>query len=293
MKQENIWGEITPKQKEVQLAPDFVDVESAWQFIIDDRNKTVDELNSALDELDVANVEIKKLINAVVKLKEESDPMRGQLKQAEDLADKHISLIKDYNDLLKKNNSLADSLRSTLVLNTSLEAQKTTTSKMLKVANKDLKQVKSNLANQKKNNTTLSKRCERLTKENKELATNSVVDMPPFCCVYHVGDEQLYIFPQRHIMSNGDSIVEQTVLLYTDLMGVFLTTCLDDNNEAVFSSPLKPECTLSERTIETYSKNSISPSVEAREFATQWLYRVNIEQKTRVERADMIKFTGE
>ena len=299
MQQEQIWGEIEPQeQPEVQLADcEFQGIDHALQYIINERNSLVTDLNTAMDELDEAKVQTEKLMSLVVKQKEELDPLRDQLAKVNSLADNHATLLRDYNDLLKKNESLAESLTATLHTNKSLESQKATTSKLLKVANKDLKQVKSNLANQKKNNETLNKRCNRLTAENRELATMKKQDMnsqiPPFNCVYKVGYETFYIFPQRHIMSNGTSTVEQTVLLYTDMRGVFLTTCLSDDNEAVFSSPLKPECNLSDRTVETYRKHSICPSDEAREFASQWLYRVNIEQKMKVERADMITFTGE
>ena len=304
MQQEQIWGEISPQestetQPEVQLADcEFQGIDHALQYIIDERNKLVTELNQSLDELDEAKVQTDKLMGVVVQQKEELDPLREQLAHVGKLTENHASLLSDYNSLLKKNESLAESLKATIYTNKSLEAQKSTTAKLLKVANKDLKQVKSNLANQKKNNDTLSKRCTRLTKENKELSTkrdyqSEVGQIPQFPCVYKVGYEALYIFPQRHIMNNGDSVVEQTVLLYTDMRGVYLTTCLSDDFEAVFSSPLKPECKLSDRTVETYRKNSISPSDEVRAYASQWLYRVNIEQKMKVERADMITFTGE
>lgn len=274
---------------------EFQGIDHALQYIIDERNKLVTELNEAIDEIEEVSEQTDRLMSIVIKQKEELDPLREQLSNVNGIVENHATLLKDYNDLLKKNDSLAESLKATLYTNKALENQKETTARMLKVANKDLKQIKVNLVNQKKNNDTLSKKVTRLTKENKELATSGNSNggvIPPLNCVYSVDNEMLLIFPQRHVMHNGDSMIEQTVLLYTDLRGVYLTACLDDSYEAVFSSPLKPDCGLSERTVETYRKNSIRPSDEARQFASAWLYRVNVEQNMKVERVDMITFKG-
>lgn len=116
--------------------------------------------------------------------------------------------------------------------------------------------------------------------------------MPPLSTVYDVNHEMLVIYPQQHVMNNGTQVVKQTVLLYSDMRGVFLTVCLDEDNQAVFSSPLNSN-DLSERTIATYRKHSISPSEAVQAYATQWLYRINVQQNGKVERFDLAKFTGE
>lgn len=298
-KQENVWGENLGSKSEPQDVQQdkvnpVIDFETAMQFIIDERNNAIVEFNEIFDE---------------------NESMRNTLNTANDLADKHIDLIKENNDLknqhqqlfeshesllsaynkvIKNNESLASSTKSTMVNYELLKGQKATVDKKYKVTQTELKKLKKLSAGHKSSNDTLRKQVARLTKELKEERTGKgkTGDIPQLNTIYEVDDEVLIVYPQRHKMNNGDSLVEQTVLLYTDMRGVYLTVCLDDDNQAVFSSPLN-KGGLSDRTVATYRKHSISPSETVRDYATQWLYRVNVGQNMKVERFDLMKFTGE
>lgn len=259
-----------PEQKEIQLFSEQLDFDTAMQFLIDDRNKSTVEFNEVFDELEALKKENEVLTTMNELLKTENNDVKLILVDAEKLAEKHTGLASNYQSLV---------------------SQKETTDKLLKVANKDLKQAKQNASKHKASNASLLKRNERLTKEAKAERAKRVVDIPQLNTVFEIENEVLIVYPQIHKMNNGTKMVEQAVLLYTDMRGCFLTAYLDENNEAVFSSPMRPN-DLSERTIATYRKHSISPSQEAQDFATKWLYRVNIQQKTKVERIDLVKFTG-
>lgn len=258
------------EQEEIQRFSEPLDFDTAMQFIIDDRNKSTIDFNEVFDQMEELKKENHVLTTMNELLKTENNEVKLILVDAEKLASKHQDLSANY---------------------ASLVTQKSTTDKLLKIANKDLKQAKQNANKHKTNNATLTKRNERLTKEAKQERTKGVADIPQLNTIFEADNEILIVYPQIHKMNNGTSMVEQAVLLYTDRRGCFLTVCLGDDNEAIFSSPLRPN-DLSERTIATYRKHSISPSSEAQEFATKWLYRVNIQQKTKVEKVDLIKFTG-
>lgn len=262
---------ITENMKKFIKANELLDFETAMQFIIDERNQSTTDFNDIIDETEQLRKQNEALTTLNRALELENNEVKLILLDAEKLAQKHKALESNYR---------------------SLTSQKETSDKLLRVANKDLKTAKHNSAKHKKSNAELAKRNERLTSQIKLDREKNVADIPQLNTIYDAKEEVLIVYPQIHRMNNGTSIVEQAVLLYTDRRGCFLTVCLDDNNEATFSSPLRPN-NLSERTIETYRKHSISPSKEVQEFATKWLYRINIEQKTKVEKVDLVKFTGE
>ena len=294
----SVWGDISHITKEnvgetgeemiavSELEAEPLNIETAMQFILDERNEIVTALNENAEQAEYYEFKYNELL-------EESEANKELLVKATDLADKYISLRTDYNELLKKNAVIGESYKATVTNYELLKGQKDTVDKQLKVAQKELKKLKKLSSGHKASNDTLRKANARLTAQLKEKPNyNATDDLPQLNFIYQVNDEVLIVYPQRHKMNNGTQIVEQTVLLYSDMRGVYLTVCLDENNNAVFSSPLNPN-TLSERTLATIEKNMISPSKEAQAYATQWLYRVNIEQKMKVERFDLAKFTGE
>lgn len=263
-----VWG-----KKLGQSVEQAFDFDTAMQGIIDDRNANTIEFNSLVDDNEEmsGNLELLRVAHT---------DLFAKCEKQQSIIEDSVKVALAFGEL-KRSNALSI-------------ANESTKDKLIKNLTADIKAAKEQVARNRKANTLLVSRNARLTKEAKTHREAKTDNMAQFPCVYNVDGEMLVVYPQMHRMNLGDgSKVDQAVLLFTDMSGVFLTACLDVNHEAVFSSPLRNGCNLSERTVNTYRKHSIRPSQAVVDFARIWLYRVNIEQKAQVEQVDLILYKGE
>lgn len=142
----------------VELHSEPLNIETAMQFILDERNEIVTLSNENAEQAEYYEFKYKDLL-------EQTKGDAELLIKATTLADNHISLRTDYNDLLKKNAGIGDSYKATVTNYELLKGQKATVDAQLKTTQLELKKLKKNSAGHKTSNDTLRKQNARLTKQ--------------------------------------------------------------------------------------------------------------------------------
>ena len=251
---------------------DIYNFDGALEFIINENNQNIDLINAACDQAE----EYSEIINNLKRLLGQS---------ADDLHDQEKKSSFTLQKSEQKNIELANYVVSMDSELKTLRAKDKQAVKSAKISAKDLKAMAANKASQLESNKLLRKRVDRLTSELKEERGN----LPQLETVYKNNtNEYLIVHPTKQSLGICHSKAGNVVLLYTDKTGVYLSAALDSHNQAVFSSPLQIGNNLSERTKKTIRNNSIRPSQQVIDFATQWLYRVNVVQKSTVKPQDII-----
>jgi hypothetical protein len=228
-------------------------------------SKAVDEYNEVIDALEDRNT----------KLQEQSDVLEKQ-HQALKVIDRDTKKLAEVNEQLKKqivNEKLA---------NSSLKH-------MLDVAKKELKSLKSQV---KRNKAAMKAKDAKLAKLEK-FKGKTEDEITPLQTIYSTENDILQIYPQQLELGIEGKKRKQVALLYTDRKGCFITCCLDNDNEVAFSSFINHGADIAERTRALINKNTMQVPNCVAEFAQQWLYRVNVIQKMKIERIDLTCFYGD
>ena len=116
--------------------------------------------------------------------------------------------------------------------------------------------------------------------------------LQPLTTVYSNESEVLLIWPSQLELGVNGKKSKQTVLLFTDREGCYVTCFLDENQEVGFTTPIKNDAVISDQTRKLIQKNCMNMSDECAEFAQAWLYRLNIIQKGVIKPVDMTCFRG-
>ena len=243
------------------------------QLLVKYEEKSVTEFNEACD--------------AVEKAEQDKTDLSEELTMA-------MKVIKDQASAMDsarpKFNKLAGQLK---VSQNSISAQELTI-KTLRKENKNLreqvKRVKASGASDKKKVERMEK---MLRVKNKEAVRKTPIALGQLRTVYNFDNEVLQVYPSYVSCSIGDDdiLTDIITLLYTQHNGCFVMVSLH-RGEAVFSTFLNPDNTLSDRYIKSFRNNSMSPSKAVRDHATEWLLRVNIHQKTQVKENDLVCYEG-
>ena len=233
--------------------------------LIQHENKTVDEFNEVMDALDDRNNKIEEQ-NHILKTQHEA-----LLKQ-----DKDKKIFIANQDDLKKQSVLFQQKAA------NLEHQ-------LKVARKELKTSKEQIKRNKKSMLAKDAKIKKLEGKSKSKAITDET-LQPLTTVYSKGEDILLIWPNQLELGVNGNKTQQTVLLFTDRQGCYVTCFLDENNEVGFSTPIRNDAEISDRTKLIIQKNCLQVSNETAEFAQDWLYRVNVIQKGVIKPIDLTCF---
>lgn len=231
-------------------------------------SKSVDEYNSICDVVEARDSTIEKLEQSLAE-------------QSNILVKQHDALLvqdKNKSTLLLNQDSLKHQLVSLQLSNKTLEHQ-------IKVLKKEAKAAKEQIT---RNKAALKVRDSKISKlEKKKPNTDGI---QPLVTIYSKGSDVLLIYPSKLTLGVNGVKQEQTVLLYTNRCGAFVTAFLDNDNEVAFSSFINKESEIADRTKALINKNTMQVSDEAAKFAQDWLIRVNLVQKQVINPVDMACF---
>lgn len=235
--------------------------------LIQHENKSVDEFNEVMDALDDRNSKL-----------EEQNYILEKQNEALQVQEKNKAVLLKNEDDLKKQSVLFQQKAA------NLEHQ-------LKVARKELKASKEQIKRNKKSMTAKDARIKRLERQGKgKVITDETLQ--PLTTVYSKDEDVLLIWPSQLELGVNGKKSKQTALLFTDRQGCYVTCFLDENNEVGFSTPIRNDAEISDRTKLIIQKNCIQVSNETAEFAQDWLYRVNVIQNGVIKPIDLTCFKG-
>lgn len=240
-------------------------IEKITAQLVEHENKSVEEFNAVFDENETLR---KSLSDAEHVLMVQNEAITKQAKSESNLK---LSL-----DDLKKQ-SVAFQLENKTLMHQIIA--------MRKEARAQREQVKRNKAA----NTTLKARVERLQKTKAADGTNTISNLT---CIYSVGDDALFVFPNPLTIGVDGTVDKQVILLYTNHSGCFVSVFLDSNDEVGASTFINKDSDIADRTKELIKKNTMQISDTAAEYAEQWLIRVNRHQRGRVNDIDLVCMKG-
>ena len=222
-------------------------------------NDQTDEYNGIMDIVDSKNNDIQDKDNVL------ANQHKARLVQQE-----HERKILDANKLLNNQSRIYDNE------NKALKHQ-------LDVLKKEAKTQKEQTKRNQKSIKAKEARIAKLEKGNK-----SDLQLQQLTTVYHKGNDQLIIWPRSMKIGIVGDEWEQTVLLYTNSRGCFVTLFLDRENEAHCSTFMNDFSGTKDQTRKLINKNTMQVPEEVAEFAKNWMYKVNVMNDGKLEPIDLI-----
>ena len=250
------------------------------QGLIDIRNKDVDEYNELSKRLE----DTLSTLNVTETLAEER--LKDNLALKETL-DKAILKIKEHRNQLTeysaKNTSLeADAKQKLTIAYDTIEKQKTEL-KDLKALRKENKRLKEQNKRQQQAAKGAQAQIERLKRRKADDNT----DLGDLYTCYQTPKEVVLVYPKPLLMGYDGTKTEQMVLLYTDLSGNYITACINEKGDILYSINYALPGNINPRTKATVMKYAIRPSERAEEIMKQWLIKVNHIQGMKLKPEDM------
>ena len=228
-------------------------------------DKVVDEFDEVMDALDDINSKL-----------EEQNYILEKQNEALQVQEKNKAVLLKNEEDLKKQSVLFQQKAA------NLEHQ-------LKVTRKELKTSKEQI---KRNKAGIAQRDAKIKKLESKSKGKVITDetLQPLTTVYSKDEDVLLIWPSQLELGVNGKKSKQTALLFTDRQGCYVTCFLDENNEVGFSTPIRNDAEISDRTKLIIQKNCLQVSNETAEFAQDWLYRVNVIQKGIIKPIDLTCF---
>ena len=220
-------------------------------------SKAVDDFNESLDRNDAI---AKELESAHYTLKKQHEAILKQV---------------DNEEIYKDNQAYYQSVNKAMIDSCKVSDHK------LSVEKKEHKAAKEQIKRNKAAATMKDKKIDALTKQLDKLKTNQK-SMGELVQIAHIEDEQLLMFPTRQIVNGKRS----AVLLYTNGNGCYLTGHLV-GEKAAFSTFIKRDSKLADKTKIMIENNSMKPSERIEEIAGKWLYKINVMQNCDIKAEDL------
>ena len=267
--------------------------EEQAQCLVDTHNLHLSEYNDLCDEYEIVGdgfidaVEAYNVLSDQFQQSEKSTLMlvkeMASIKQ--ELADNNeaLPLLAKRDEKITELNELVKSLTSDLK---SKDKSIASLKKDLSVSEKDLKSANANKAKALAKNKDLVTRNKKIIKDYNLESTATIKQLHT---VYkNSKNEYLMVHPMKQSLNMNPKRAEDVVLLYTDKSGVYLSACLSEDNELVFSSFIKRDNDFTDTQLKKVDRNCIRASEEARAFAKKWLYKVNVTQPVHIKAEDLV-----
>ena len=250
-----------------------MEFEDLIQGVIDLRNQDVTEFN----ELHLHAEKLQSENDELRSKQSETDLVMASQHEALEVAHANNKVIGELN---LKVSELSDSL---LITKRSLATSQSELAK-LTTENKRLEKL---LNKAKETNKTKQTKIDRLIK-TKNVSPEGDVRLGRLPVVYQVGRDSLSVFPERRTITVDGVSENQIFLLYTNGNGCYLSATLMGGGEVAFSSFTDPDNLPAERTQKTINKYTMSVPELVKQYAREWLYRVNVTQRKKLTNKDLL-----